>query len=37
MLLKRATLKKYILNSKNFKGIYKLESNLTISNFNSNY
>ena len=31
------TLKKYILNSKNFKGIYKLESNLTISNFNSNY
>jgi len=33
----RTTLTKYILNSKPFKGIYKLESNLTVSNYDSNY
>ena|ERR1700742_813885 len=31
------TLQRYILNSKLFKGIYKLESNLSVSNFDSNY
>lgn len=31
------TLKRYILNSKLFKGVYKLNANLTISNFDSNY
>lgn len=31
------TLKKYILNSIPYKGIYKLESNLTVSNYDSNY
>lgn len=33
----KTTLKKYIINSKPFKGIYKLESNLTVSNYESNY
>nr|YP_009945062.1 GIY-YIG endonuclease [Monilinia laxa]QOE17426.1 GIY-YIG endonuclease [Monilinia laxa]QYB19857.1 GIY-YIG endonuclease [Monilinia laxa]QYB19942.1 GIY-YIG endonuclease [Monilinia laxa]QYB20026.1 GIY-YIG endonuclease [Monilinia laxa]QYB20092.1 GIY-YIG endonuclease [Monilinia laxa] len=33
----KTTLKKYILNSIPYKGIYKLESNLTVSNFDSNY
>lgn len=33
----KTTLTKYILNSKPFKGIYKLESNLTVSNYDSNY
>ena len=33
----KTTLKKYILSSKPFKGIYKLESSLSISNFDSNY
>ena len=31
------TLKKYILSFKPFKGIYMLESNLSVSNFDSNY
>lgn len=31
------TLKEYILNSKIYKGIYKLESNISPSNFDSNY
>ena len=33
----KTTLKKYILSSKPLKGIYKLESNLSISNYDSNY
>lgn len=33
----KTTLRKYILNSKPLKGIYKLESKLSISNFDSNY
>ena len=33
----KTTLKKYILSSKPLNGIYKLESNLNISNFDSNY
>lgn len=33
----KTTLRKYILSSKPFKGIYKLESNLSISNFDTNY
>jgi hypothetical protein len=30
-------LQRYILKSKLFKGIYKLESSLSVSNFDSNY
>ncbi len=33
----KTTLKKYILSSKPFKSIYKIESNLSISNYDSNY
>jgi hypothetical protein len=33
----RSTLQRHIINSKLFKGIYKLESNLSVSNFDSNY
>ena len=33
----KTTLKEYIFNSKIYKGIYKLESNLSPSNFDSNY
>ncbi len=33
----KTTLKEYILNSKPFKDIYKLESNLSASNYDSNY
>nr|YP_009364325.1 GIY-YIG endonuclease [Ophiocordyceps sinensis]ARF03387.1 GIY-YIG endonuclease [Ophiocordyceps sinensis] len=33
----KTTLKEYILNSKPYKGIYKLESNLSVSNYDSNY
>lgn len=33
----KTTLKEYILNSKLFKDIYKLESNLSASNYDSNY
>jgi hypothetical protein len=33
----KTTLKKYILNSKPYKAIYKLDSNLSASNFDSNY
>ena len=33
----RSTLQRHILNSKPFKGIYKLEANLSVSNFDSNY
>ena len=33
----RSTLQRHILNSKLFKGIYKLEADLSVSNFDSNY
>jgi len=33
----KTTLREYILNSKPFKEIYKLESNLTVSSYDSNY
>jgi hypothetical protein len=33
----KTTLKKYIFDSKPYKGIYKLESNLSVSNNDSNY
>jgi hypothetical protein len=33
----RNTLMRYILESKPYKGIYKLESNLSVSSYNSNY
>lgn len=33
----RNTLKRYVLNSKPYKGIYKLECTLTESSYNSNY
>jgi hypothetical protein len=33
----RSTLQRHIINSKLFKGIYKLDSNLSVSNFDSNY
>nr|YP_010130247.1 GIY-YIG endonuclease [Clavaria fumosa]QPZ51149.1 GIY-YIG endonuclease [Clavaria fumosa] len=35
--INKNTLQRYILKSKLFKGIYKLESSLSISNFDSNY
>jgi len=33
----KTTLRKYILNTKPYKGLYELESNLTVSNYDSNY